>query len=142
MEPVCLSLQNMYTTSGLQGSFLPKINLDNTFGAYLLGTFCSSVLFGVSSLQTFIYYMSYPADRWHLKVMVAFLWMLEAAHTALNMQANYHFLVTNYFNPIALLQIEETSTVGLRLQPRFQIPSPSIALVVRYNRSALAPLAF
>ncbi|KAL0952276.1 hypothetical protein HGRIS_006566 [Hohenbuehelia grisea] len=44
---------------------LVTLTLDNTIGAAYLGVVGSAILFGVSNLQTYIYYTQYPHDwRW------------------------------------------------------------------------------
>ncbi|TFK98158.1 hypothetical protein BDV98DRAFT_606972 [Pterulicium gracile] len=79
--------------------------LDHTFGAYLLGTFISTALFGVTCLQTFMYYTSYPADKVGLKLMVGVLLVLETLHSIFNIHGCYHYFVINYFHPPALLLV-------------------------------------
>ena len=44
--------------------------LDSTLGAALIGCFVAAALHGVTTLQTFIYYTTYPRDRLGLKLMV------------------------------------------------------------------------
>ncbi|KZT68575.1 hypothetical protein DAEQUDRAFT_738629 [Daedalea quercina L-15889] len=79
--------------------------LDNTYGAVLIGAFISAVLFGITNLQTFIYFRQYPSDRIWNKISVCWLWMLDAAHLALCIHMVYWYLVTNYTNPPALLGV-------------------------------------
>lgn len=98
-------------TSQPQTPSLPS--LDDTFGAYLLGTYGSTALFGVTCLQAFMYYRSYPYDRPWIKVLVAILLILEVLHVALNITGSYWFLVTNYFKPEHLLKVTWSATASL-----------------------------
>ncbi|OBZ74770.1 hypothetical protein A0H81_05693 [Grifola frondosa] len=58
--------------------------LDSTIGAVFLGVLVSAVLFGLS---------------------VCWLWLLDAFHLALSVHLVYYYLVINYANPSALLDI-------------------------------------
>ncbi|TFK91553.1 hypothetical protein K466DRAFT_595982 [Polyporus arcularius HHB13444] len=77
--------------------------LDNTFGAVLLGTFFSLILYGMTLHQSYRYYRLYPKDRVWLKGVVSLTIVLETFHMALACHVCYFYLVTNYFNPAALL---------------------------------------
>ncbi|KAM5544109.1 hypothetical protein V8D89_002295 [Ganoderma adspersum] len=76
--------------------------LDGTYGALLLGTFFSLVLYGLILHQTYRYVRLHPHDYTYIQVLVALSLILETLHTICTMHFNYHALVTNYFNPIAL----------------------------------------
>jgi hypothetical protein len=89
--------------------------LDNTLGAFLIGAFVSAALYGATSLQTWYYFQSYPADMPFLKIMVLLLWALETVHSAFNMHGIYWFLVSNYFNPRALLILEWSATASIAI---------------------------
>ncbi|KAI0330297.1 hypothetical protein GY45DRAFT_1434763 [Cubamyces sp. BRFM 1775] len=67
-------------------------SLDDTFGAFLLATFLG-----------LIYLRLFPNDTKLLKAIVAFTVILETVHSVLCMHICYFYLVTSYFNPIALL---------------------------------------
>ncbi|KAF7289731.1 hypothetical protein MIND_01346700 [Mycena indigotica] len=74
-----------------------------TVGALLIGTLCSYVLFGITTVQAYLYYGRFQDDPWTLKGMVAFVWMFEFAHAASIGHANYFYAVINYGNPRSLL---------------------------------------
>jgi hypothetical protein len=93
-------------------TLLPGPHLDNTFGAHLIGTFAATALFGVTSVQVIIYYRLYPTDGYTMKTLVAVLWILGGLHSVLGMHGSYHYLVTNYFNPPALLKPVWSSSLG------------------------------
>ncbi|KZS95668.1 hypothetical protein SISNIDRAFT_452320 [Sistotremastrum niveocremeum HHB9708] len=72
--------------------------LDNTFGALLIGVLISAALWGVTCIQTFIYYMTYPGDELHLKIIVALAWIFDTIHQILICHTAYTYLVTNFGN--------------------------------------------
>ncbi|KAF9463770.1 hypothetical protein BDZ94DRAFT_588844 [Collybia nuda] len=76
--------------------------LDDSMGSMLLGVIISAILYGVSLVQTFFYYTSYPKDVWYLKSLVALTVVFDTVHLALISHTIYHYLVTNYFNPSSL----------------------------------------
>ncbi|KAI9058626.1 hypothetical protein FKP32DRAFT_1688480 [Trametes sanguinea] len=84
---------------------MPAPNLGPTYGALFIGVLFSAVLFGVTMLQTFIYFQQYPSDRAWRKLAVSWLWFLDALHLALSAHFVYHYLVSNYANPAALSKI-------------------------------------
>ncbi|KDR78087.1 hypothetical protein GALMADRAFT_1301078 [Galerina marginata CBS 339.88] len=79
------------------------VDLPNTFGATLIGALISAMLYGLTTLQTYLYYVSYPKDSTNMKLLVAFIWVLDTVHFALISQTVYYYLVTNYFNPLGLV---------------------------------------
>ncbi|KAG1803011.1 hypothetical protein EV424DRAFT_376106 [Suillus variegatus] len=85
---------------------LPQINLGNTFGALLIGVVLSAVLFGVTNVQTFIYFQTHKdTGVTFFKLIVIWLWILDALHLALVVHCVYYYLVTNYANFNALTEI-------------------------------------
>lgn len=48
----------------------PVYNLQTTVGALAVGLFISCFLFGISTVQTYLYYTHFPDDRAYLKAMV------------------------------------------------------------------------
>ncbi|KAI0633136.1 hypothetical protein C8Q77DRAFT_1158548 [Trametes polyzona] len=80
-------------------------DLDPTYGALFIGVLVSAVLFGVTMLQTFVYFQHYSSDRPWRKLAVCWLWCLDAFHLVLSAHFVYHYLVVNYDNPGALTHI-------------------------------------
>jgi len=78
------------------------ININNTFGACLIGAQISTVLYGLTILQTYFYFVSYPDDSSDNKALVYIIWLLDTLHTILVSITMYHYLVTNYDNPTSL----------------------------------------
>ncbi|KAL7277977.1 hypothetical protein ACG7TL_007930 [Trametes sanguinea] len=81
---------------------LPSLN--STFGAILIGSYIGFIIYGLNLYQTLHYFKAFPNDRLYLKILVGIVLALETWHTALCMHTCYHYLVTNYFNPLALLE--------------------------------------
>ncbi|KAK0474410.1 hypothetical protein IW261DRAFT_1498858 [Armillaria novae-zelandiae] len=67
--------------------------LGETLGALYVGSTVATVLFGITNLQTIIYYKKYPRDWWVYRYSVAVLWILDALHVALTTHALYFYLV-------------------------------------------------
>ncbi|KAJ7052232.1 hypothetical protein C8F01DRAFT_1261948 [Mycena amicta] len=74
-----------------------------TLGAVLIGTLLSTVLFGVTTMQSYLYYMHFPADAAMIKATVAFVWVCEAAHVGGISHTIYTWLVLDYGHPERLL---------------------------------------
>ncbi|KAF8521047.1 hypothetical protein JB92DRAFT_3111420 [Gautieria morchelliformis] len=101
----------MASIASLQG-----LKFDNTLGAMLVGVLVSTTLFGLTTLQTYLYYVNYAKDR------AAFKWLqtpppwlnnsplvkrvLDLTHTIFIAHTAYYFLVLQYGNPASLLDGE------------------------------------
>ncbi|KAF8963314.1 hypothetical protein BDZ97DRAFT_1919975 [Flammula alnicola] len=81
---------------------LPHIDISSTFGAALIGALISTMLYGLTTLQTYLFYVYYPKDSRKTKTLVALIWILDTLHAAFMSFTIYHYLVANYFNPAAL----------------------------------------
>lgn len=60
-------------------------------------------LWGVTCVQTYTYFTRPKKDRASLQIMVAFLLALDTFDSALNIHILYHYMVSNYLNPVALM---------------------------------------
>ncbi|KAF9225066.1 hypothetical protein BS17DRAFT_816521 [Gyrodon lividus] len=74
--------------------------------APLVGSFIALLLYGITSIQTFFYFQTYPDDHVYLKCMVTALWSLETIHTGLNMSFINHYLIDSFGDVEALNEIE------------------------------------
>ncbi|KAI0667889.1 hypothetical protein C8Q78DRAFT_299820 [Trametes maxima] len=83
-------------------ALFPGVAIDNTFGAILLGTFLGLTLFGLNLHQTFRYFRLFPNDAPLLRTVVFLTLALETMHTIMGIHICYFYLVTSYFNPLAL----------------------------------------
>ncbi|RDB18041.1 hypothetical protein Hypma_000871 [Hypsizygus marmoreus] len=77
-------------------------DLNATYGSAFIGLIVGAVLYGVTLLQTFLYYRQYPQDSRLTKFLVFLLWVLDTAHLVLCTMSIYWYLVTNFANPLAL----------------------------------------
>ncbi|KAF8148139.1 hypothetical protein K438DRAFT_1472977, partial [Mycena galopus ATCC 62051] len=79
------------------------IPLDNSLGAWLIGLIVSSVLFGVTCLQVYLYFTRHCArDPVFLKTFVALLLALDAFNLALVSHGFYFLTVTNFGDYVVL----------------------------------------
>lgn len=99
--------------------------IDNTLGAALLGNLVAGILYGVTCVQTFLYFQNYTGDRLWLKFTVLSLWMCDTVILALVTRGVYFYAVTNFSNPAALL--DPTITILVHI-----IITAFSDLVVRY----------
>ncbi|KAI0788124.1 hypothetical protein C8Q74DRAFT_1366887 [Fomes fomentarius] len=76
--------------------------LDNTYGAILLGSNISLILYGFNIHQAYRYLRQFPNDSRFVKFIVWITLALETMNSAFAMHITYNHLVTNYFNPIEL----------------------------------------
>lgn len=79
------------------------MKFDNTLGSLLLGGMTAMGLWGVTCVQTYTYFTRPKKDRAFLQIMVAFLLALDTFDSALNIHILYHYMVSNYLNPVALM---------------------------------------
>lgn len=76
--------------------------IDSTFGAYLIGVVISAILYGVTCVQVWYYYVSYPTDPWHIKSLVFAVFASDTVHQALVTHSAYIYLVSDITNPAGL----------------------------------------
>ncbi|KAG1724679.1 hypothetical protein EDB19DRAFT_295855 [Suillus lakei] len=85
---------------------IPQLQLANTFGALLIGVILAAVLFGVTNVQAFIYFQTHSkTGLTFYKLVVVWLWILDALHLALIVHSIYFYLVINFANIGALTEI-------------------------------------
>ncbi|KAI0776754.1 hypothetical protein BD413DRAFT_228567 [Trametes elegans] len=123
--------------------------LDASLGAWLLGTFCGLILYGILVYQTYQYYRGYPSDSPLLKAWVSTLAssllcsVVESLNTIFTMHSSYFYFVTHYnhsiiFNdpPIwTLTSLAVTGPVAITISQAFfarrvYILAPRFKLVV------------
>ncbi|KAH9896846.1 hypothetical protein C8Q73DRAFT_429397 [Cubamyces lactineus] len=81
---------------------MASITLNDTLGAVFLGNIAAACFYGITLLQTWIYYGRNGSDRVYLKVLVFILWALDSLHLALITHAVYVYAVTDFTNLLAL----------------------------------------
>ncbi|KAI0771280.1 hypothetical protein BD413DRAFT_476020 [Trametes elegans] len=82
---------------------LASLNRGGTIGVGYLGVTFTSIVYGITCIQTFQYYMSPKSatDPRILRMML--LRILDSFQEVLAVHAFYYYLVDNYANPVALL---------------------------------------
>ncbi|EIW57920.1 uncharacterized protein TRAVEDRAFT_48943 [Trametes versicolor FP-101664 SS1] len=103
------------TAAGVPSALLLPLQLlpmGPNYGALLVGTFLSLILYGVELHQVYRYIRLYGRDHVFLKCYVGFLFILDTFHTTICVHSIYWYLVVNYFDPIKL----ETPVWSLNLQ--------------------------
>ena len=88
-------------------------------GAMFVGSMVSLIIYGISCLQCYFYYLNYPGDELHIKMLVLLVWVLDSLHVAFSAcfsgspirfsyvlapvcHAMYHYLITGYGVPKTL----------------------------------------
>ncbi|KAJ8507300.1 hypothetical protein ONZ45_g10321 [Pleurotus djamor] len=76
-----------------------QYNLLDTIAVIEIGTMVSVFLFGVSVVQAYLYFASFPGDHFRLKALVASVITLELGHTIAVLHAFYTISVKLYNRP-------------------------------------------
>ncbi|PBK66824.1 hypothetical protein ARMSODRAFT_1021242 [Armillaria solidipes] len=58
--------------------------------------------YGITILQTVVYYKQNPNDPWLFRYAVAFLWIFDTLHVALSTHALYFYLIESFGNYLSL----------------------------------------
>ncbi|RPD60592.1 hypothetical protein L226DRAFT_533919 [Lentinus tigrinus ALCF2SS1-7] len=78
--------------------------MDNTYGAWLLGSYACLLLQGTIFHQTYRYFKLYPRDATYLKIWVIAVNVIELVMTAMVIHAAYYYMVTHAFDVQVLLE--------------------------------------
>ncbi|TBU44277.1 hypothetical protein BD309DRAFT_862614 [Dichomitus squalens] len=81
----------------------PLPALDNIFGAIFVGYSLGLAVYGSNLQQSYRYFRLHSADRWSLKAVVVLLLVLDTVHMGTIAQILYHYLISSFFDPFALL---------------------------------------
>ncbi|EKM48834.1 uncharacterized protein PHACADRAFT_214637 [Phanerochaete carnosa HHB-10118-sp] len=63
-----------------------------------------SRLFGITSVQVYVYFHRNPRDSDLMRRTIFFLWIVDGLHLAFTSHSVYYYSVTNFMNPLALTQ--------------------------------------
>ncbi|KAK7439844.1 hypothetical protein VKT23_017416 [Stygiomarasmius scandens] len=77
----------------------PNLNMHNSMGCTLIGTFVASFLLGIAWLQSWYYFHHYQKDPWYLRAMVAAAMVFDTIHQGLICHTVYTYLVSHYGEP-------------------------------------------
>ncbi|KIJ65814.1 hypothetical protein HYDPIDRAFT_39001 [Hydnomerulius pinastri MD-312] len=79
---------------------------EQTYGGSLICNQVMLVLYGISTLQTYIYFLHYVNDSIYMKSLVLVVWIFGSLHAFLVCHTVYHYLVLSYTDPMYLVQGE------------------------------------
>jgi predicted neutral ceramidase superfamily lipid hydrolase len=77
--------------------------LVNVYGGALVGVMLTSIVFGIITVQTYMYYQRFPNDGILTKLMVAFLWSIQAFEVGCTTYALYWYFIKHYGNEFLLV---------------------------------------
>ncbi|KAF9072115.1 hypothetical protein BDP27DRAFT_441603 [Rhodocollybia butyracea] len=81
----------------------PLVNIEDTYGALFLGVVASVGLMGITTMQTWIYWIRYSKrDGLFTKTLVLVIWSLEFLRACFSVHAVYNYVVVEWGNPEAL----------------------------------------
>ncbi|EKM53076.1 uncharacterized protein PHACADRAFT_210798 [Phanerochaete carnosa HHB-10118-sp] len=80
------------------------LHLDSTLGALVIAEILVAVLYGIASVQVYVYLSHSPRDSSFMKGTIFFLWILDSLHLTFTTHGVYHYAVTSFMNPLALTQ--------------------------------------
>ncbi|KAF8967922.1 hypothetical protein BDZ97DRAFT_1916495 [Flammula alnicola] len=87
-------------------------DLNNTFGAFLIGTVVSAMLFGVTVTQTWYYFQNY-SDGILVQAVVPIILVAETLHIVFCIHAIYHYVILSFGEPQELMKVIWTATASL-----------------------------
>ncbi|KAF8881879.1 hypothetical protein BD779DRAFT_1675220 [Infundibulicybe gibba] len=73
-----------------------------TFGALLIGGYASLGLFGILTLQCWLYYTRFPDDLVRIKFIVVFIWVTEFLRSCFMVHAIHYYTVLHWGDPSVL----------------------------------------
>ncbi|EDR04014.1 uncharacterized protein LACBIDRAFT_306378 [Laccaria bicolor S238N-H82] len=77
--------------------------LSGSLRAAFLGSVAASFLYGITSVQTFLYFRNTCEDGRPFKLLIFGLWLLDTLHLAFTVHGLYFYIVTCIGNPEVLL---------------------------------------
>ncbi|KAF9554683.1 hypothetical protein CPC08DRAFT_821536 [Agrocybe pediades] len=107
-------------------ALLLAVNVPETLGALSIGALVSILFFGICTLQMYMYFLTFPADRLYYKALVGFIWLGELAHSICVCYFMYNWTIVQYGNPISLIgrppaALTATILIGAFVGPPTQI---------------------
>ncbi|KAJ7083588.1 hypothetical protein B0H15DRAFT_415337 [Mycena belliarum] len=82
---------------------LPASMVAATFGGAEITMMIASMLYGVTILQTYMYFLRYSNDGVVMRSLVFILWILDTIHTAFVFHVLYFYTMTTWTKPSNLL---------------------------------------
>ncbi|KAG7453279.1 uncharacterized protein BT62DRAFT_57351 [Guyanagaster necrorhizus] len=78
-------------------------SVENTLGAFFIGATLANILFGITSLQSTLYFKNYPNDGQFFKVSIGAIWFLDTLDVAFTAYTSYFYAFKNFGDINALL---------------------------------------
>ncbi|KAJ3810641.1 hypothetical protein F5876DRAFT_76587 [Lentinula aff. lateritia] len=72
------------------------LNVTLSFGPMLIGVYLNMILYGILLNQMYFYFQTYKSDALWIRLLVAYLFVMETANTILDMAMMYQPLITEY----------------------------------------------
>ncbi|KAK0459240.1 uncharacterized protein EV420DRAFT_310485 [Desarmillaria tabescens] len=89
---------------------LPNMNI--ILGVPYIGNLFEAALYGITLMQTFLYFRNQRSDPWYFKALVISVLVLDTTNLIMSANALYYYMISNYMNP-ASLQIPVWNLFGL-----------------------------
>ncbi|KAF8807037.1 hypothetical protein BYT27DRAFT_6617947 [Phlegmacium glaucopus] len=80
-----------------------NVAIGDTFGALFIAALIAMGIYGITTLQAYFYYMSFPKDDIPTKLLVAAIWILDTIHVVFMCHAVHYYLIVGFGNPQALV---------------------------------------
>ncbi|KZT68903.1 hypothetical protein DAEQUDRAFT_305849 [Daedalea quercina L-15889] len=112
---------------------------DLTYGTAHLGVSIACVLYGVTNLQTFLYFRTFPDDRLWNKIGVFWLWFLDTVHIVLCVYMVYYYVITEFGNRFALLTLNWSLKAQLILEALVISSAQTLYAIRVWKLDALRP---
>jgi len=88
-------------------------NQNTAWGVVLIGLVLASILFGITCIQTYIYYTNYGRDSLSLKLLVGLLWVLDGTHTVVITYTLYFGVITHVGEPQTSIEWSQAGEIYL-----------------------------
>jgi len=74
----------------------------DTAGALLIGALVTMAVYGITTLQAYYYYISFPNDGILTRALVLLLWVLDTIHVLFMCHSVHSYTIVEYGNPTAV----------------------------------------
>ncbi|TFL03984.1 hypothetical protein BDV98DRAFT_581032 [Pterulicium gracile] len=89
----------MVESADYEPPFVVGTPIADTYGVFLVGIVIAVFLYGITCLQTYFYYISFPRDRASMKYLVVLVLVLDTAHILAVCHTLFHYLITCFGKP-------------------------------------------
>ncbi|PBL01660.1 hypothetical protein ARMGADRAFT_224092 [Armillaria gallica] len=94
---------------------MEAVDINDTFGAMLIGALVTMVTYGISTLQAYFYLMTYPQDSTGTKSFVGLIWGLDTVHVVFMCHTMHHYLIAGFGDPAYLVEITWSLTSSIMI---------------------------